>query len=62
MNNKPEFVNATQLAEILGYKGPKACRRVTAAAESRDLPGRKVNGRWRFHLPTVMARFTGSAR
>lgn len=56
---KSEFCNATQLAKVLGYSGPKGSRRVTSAAEAGEIPGRQLNGRWRFHLPTVMAKFQG---
>jgi hypothetical protein len=56
-----EFINATELAKVLGYVGPKGSRRVTSAAEAGEIPGRRLNGRWRFHLPTVMSKFQGKA-
>ncbi|KAB2660948.1 MAG: hypothetical protein DVB31_13110 [Verrucomicrobia bacterium] len=60
-NDTSEFANATALARILGYSGPKGSRRVTAAAERREIPGRRINGRWRFHVPTVLSLFSTPA-
>lgn len=59
---KSDFVNATQLATLLGYTGPKRASRVTAAAAAGEIPGRRLNGRWRFHVPTVLALFSRTAR
>ena len=56
-----EFANATKLARILGYTGPKGSRRITASAERREIPGRRINGRWRFHVPTILALFSTPA-
>lgn len=62
MQTHPEFANATQMAALLGYAGPKGSRRVTRAAEAREIPGRRLNGRWRFHVPTIIALFSAPQR
>jgi len=62
MNENHEFANATELAALLGYRGTKASRRVTRSAEAREIPGRRLNGRWRFHVPTILALFSSPQR